>query len=93
VEPVLDLIDRAMQSRYAVTREALAGLGYGECHRVLRRALADGYRAIRAPSAALRRSVNLVIYPERSEGRLVLRNGPHREAINHGSAPLRATGP
>jgi hypothetical protein len=90
VEPVLDLTDPRNQARYNITERQMRGLGHVVCHRVVREAvLRDGFRAIRAPSAAVDGVVNLMIYPESHEGRLRYSDGPDRLPINHGPAPLR----
>lgn len=90
VEPVLDLGDPEMQARYEITDRQLRGRSYVPCHRVVREAvLRDGYRAIRAPSAAVDGVVNLMIYPESQDGRLRYADGPDRLPINHGPDPLR----
>jgi hypothetical protein len=89
VEPVLDLTDSEVQARYGITERQLGGRGYTDCHRVVREAvLRDGFRAIRAPSAAGDGMLNLMIYPESHDGRLRYADGPDRLAINHGPAPL-----
>lgn len=91
VEPVLDLTDPEVQARYGITARQMRSPGYTPCHRVVNEAvLRDGYRAIRAPSAAVDGVVNLMIYPESQHGRLRYSDGPDRLAINHGPAPLRA---
>lgn len=90
VEPVLDLFDPEMVERYELTGSRMLGRGYGFTHQAVRQAvLHDGFRAIRAPSAAVDGVVNLMIYPESHEGRLRYFDGPDRLAINHGPAPLR----
>jgi hypothetical protein len=90
VEPVLDLGDPEMQARYQISERQLRGRSYVPCHRVVHEAvLRDGYRAIRAPSAAIEGVVNLMIYPESHQGRLRYSDGPDRLPINHGPAPLR----
>lgn len=93
VQDVLDLTDPDLQARYDIQSAQLRGDSADDlraCHRVVRQAvLTDGYRAIRAPSAAGKRDANLMIYPESQHGRLVLSNGPHRVALNHGPHPLR----
>jgi hypothetical protein len=53
VEPVLDLTDSTLQASYRMTDARMRGADYRACRHVVRRAiLLDGYRAIRAPSAA-----------------------------------------
>jgi hypothetical protein len=90
VEPVLDLTDPAMQDLYGILERQLRSRAYTPCHRVVNQAiLHDGYRAIRAPSAAGDGLVNLMVYPESHAGRLRYSDGPDRIAINHGPAPLR----
>lgn len=90
VEPVLDLGDEEVRARYGVTERQLLGAGYGISHRVVREpVLRDGFRALRAPSAAVEGVVNLMIYPESHSGRLRYVDGPDRLPINHGPAPLR----
>jgi hypothetical protein len=90
VEPVLDLCDPEVQLRYEITDRLMRGRSYAWCHRVVNEAiLRDGYRAIRAPSAAVDGVVNLMIYPESQDGRLRYSDGPDRLPINHGPAPLR----
>lgn len=90
VEPVLDLGTPENQARYGITERQMRAPGYTPCHRVVREAiLRDGFRAIRAPSAAVDGVVNLMIYPESHEGRLRYSDGPDRLPINHGPAPLR----
>jgi hypothetical protein len=90
VEPVLDLGDEDVRARYQVTERGLLGAGYGTSHRVVREAvLRDGFRAIRAPSAAGEGIVNLMIYPESHSGRLRYSDGPDRLPINFGLDPLR----
>jgi hypothetical protein len=56
---------------------------------VRRAILRDGFRAIRAPSAAAAGELTLMTYPERQHGRLLLTDGRDRRPINHGPAPLR----
>jgi RES domain-containing protein len=91
VEPVLDMTDPQVRARYGVTEADIRGTGYSACHRVVRQAvLHDGFRAIRAPSAAVDGVVNLMIYPESHEGRLRYVDGPDRIAINYGPHALRA---
>lgn len=91
VEPVLDLLDTALQAHYGVSQDEMVAPSYSTCHRTVRRAiLEDGYRAIRAPSASgLREQHTLMLYPERSGGRCSAVNGPDRIPINYGPAPLR----
>lgn len=90
VEPVLDLTDPDLQAVYGITADQLIGGRYAICHRVVRRAvLRDGYRAIRAPCAALHGQLNLMIYPESQHGRLRYYDGPDRRAINYGPALVR----
>ena len=89
VEPVLDLTDPQVQARYAITDRLMRSTGYPPCHRVVREAvLRDGFRAIRAPSAAVEDVLNLMIHPESHDGRLRYADGPDRPAINYGPAPL-----
>lgn len=89
VEPVLDLTDPEVQARYAINDRLMRSTGYTPCHRVVREAvLRDGFRAIRAPSAAAEGVLNLMIYPESHDGRLRYADGPDRLAINYGPAPL-----
>jgi RES domain-containing protein len=89
VAPVLDLADPEVRLRYGITAGQLCAAGYTACHSVVRRAvLVDGYRAIRAPSAAAPGELSLMIYPESQHGRLRYADGPHRRAINHGPAVL-----
>jgi RES domain-containing protein len=91
VEPVLDLFDPEMMARYELTEQRIRGYSYGFTHQAVQQAiLHDGFRAIRAPSAAVDGVVNLMIYPESHEGRLRYSDGPDRLAINHGPAPLLA---
>lgn len=90
VEPVLDLTDPQNQARYSITEQQMRSPAHVHCHRVVHEAvLRDGFRAIRAPSAAIDGVVNLMIYPESHEGRLRYSDGPDRLPINHGPAPLR----
>jgi RES domain-containing protein len=90
VEPVLDLTDPVNQARYGITREAMLSSRYTACHRVVRRAiLTDGFRGIRAPSAAAPHELNLMVFPENQSGRLLTSDGPDRLPLNHGRAPLR----
>lgn len=91
VDPVLDLLDTALQVRYRVFEDDLVALSYTACHGIVRRAvLQEGYRAIRARSATrLQGERTLMLYPERSGGRCSLSNGPDRLPINHGPDPLR----
>lgn len=90
VEPVLDLGNPEMQARYQISERQMRGRSYVPSHRVVHEAvLRDGYRAIRAPSAAIDGVVNLMIYPESQDGRLRYSDGPDRLPINHGPAPLR----
>jgi RES domain-containing protein len=90
VDSVLDLTDPDLQAMYGITSAQLVGVSYTPCHRVVREAiLRDGFRAIRAPSAAGDGQVNLMIYPESQHGRLRYYDGPDRLAINYGPAPLR----
>jgi RES domain-containing protein len=88
VEPVADLTEPAVRERYEIAPADLVSPDCRACHRAMHAILRDGYRAIRAPSAAAPGEVNLLIYPERTDGRLLLSNGPHRVPINHGSSPL-----
>lgn len=92
VSPVLDLLDAEIQRRYGVTLADMTGDGtrhLAACRRVARHVVADGYRAIRAPSAASEGEVNLMIYPESQHGSLLLSDGPIRLPINYGPHPLR----
>jgi len=90
VEPVLDLLDAAVRERYAVTTAELMVGRYTACHRLVRQAvLREGFRAIRAPSAAVPGETNLMIYPESQHGRLRYADGASRVAINYGANPLR----
>ena len=90
VQPVLDLTDPEQCERYGIRPGELAAARYTACHRVVREAvLRDGFRAIRAPSAAVPREINLMIYPESQHGRLRYSDGASRIAINYGASPLR----
>ena len=88
VEPVADLTDEDVLQELGIDPTELVGPGYAACHRAMHAALREGYRAIRAPSAAAPGEVNLMIYPERTAGRLLLSNGKDRIAINHGPDPI-----
>jgi hypothetical protein len=90
VEPVLDLTDPAVQARYGITLAQIRSARYGACRHVVRRAvLVEGYRAIRAPSAAAINEINLMAYPESQHGRLFTSDGPDRIPLNYGPSPLR----
>jgi hypothetical protein len=93
VEPVLDLCDPALQARYGITPQELRGdhpWDLVACRRVMWLAVhRDGYRAIRAPSAAAEGEVNLMVNPASAAGRLMLETAGQRVAINYGSAPSR----
>ena len=52
---VLDLTDPAVRDAWGLTPEALAGDDYARCQEVALAARADGYEAIRYPSAAVAR--------------------------------------
>jgi RES domain-containing protein len=52
---VLDLTDPAARAAWGLTPEALAGDDYARCQEVALAARADGYEAIRYPSAAVAR--------------------------------------
>jgi RES domain-containing protein len=93
VEPVLDLCDPRLQARYGITLDQLRGdraSDLSACRRVMRVAVqSQGYRAIRAPSAAAEGEINLMVYPASTAGRLLLTNGNERLAINYVPTPLR----
>lgn len=93
VAPVLDLTNPDLQAHYTITVAQIIGErshDLSACRRVVRRAvIEDGYRAVRAPSAAMLGEMNLMIYPESQHGRLLLSNGGARLCINHGPHPLR----
>jgi RES domain-containing protein len=92
VEPVVDLTEAVVQALFDITLTQMAGsdsTDLAACRRAAQTALASGYRAIRAPSAAAPGERNLMIYPESAAGRLVLENGPDRRPINHGEPTLR----
>ncbi|MFW5904945.1 MAG: RES family NAD+ phosphorylase [bacterium] len=88
VGPVLNLTDPSVCVRLDVDEDALVG----DCQRDLRacRTLArthvlDGeYRAILAPSAALKGHSNLMIYFDQTDGIQELSNGKVRETISAG---------
>jgi RES domain-containing protein len=87
VAPVLDLTDPRVLATLGVAPSAMIAQGYAACHRIVRRAvLKEGFRAIKAPSAAGAGEVNLMVYPESQHGRLRYGNGPDRRAINYGPA-------
>lgn len=91
VAPVLNLTDESELERRGLSTTALTGprrAAYPLCHRVALEAVADGFRAILAPSAALAGERVLLVYPESSRGRLLLRNGPERVPLNYGTAPI-----
>lgn len=91
VDPVLNLTDRVELERRGLTAVALTGprrTAYPLCHRIAQEAVAAGYRAILAPSAALPGERVLLVYPESSHGRLLLRNGPERIPLDLGTAPI-----
>jgi hypothetical protein len=91
VSPVLNLTDDGVLTDLKLSPAALTGprrTAYSLCHRVARDAVAERYRAILAPSAALTRERVLLVYPESSHGRLLLRNGPDRLPLNYGMHPL-----
>jgi RES domain-containing protein len=90
VQLVLDLLDPEVRERYAIANDDIVAGRYTACHRVVREAvLRDGFRAIRAPSAAVPGEMNLMIYPESQHGRLRYADGGSRIAINYGPSPLR----
>jgi RES domain-containing protein len=93
VEPVLDLCDPTLQACYGITLRELRGdhpSDLAACRRVMRLTVhRDGYRAIRAPSAAAEGEVNLMVYPASAAGRLLLANTGQRVAINYGPAQVR----
>lgn len=91
VDPALNLTDETELERRGLSTIALTGprrTAYPLCHRVAQDAVAAGYRAILAPSAALAGGRVLLVYPESSYGRLLLRNGPDRVPLNYGTAPI-----
>jgi len=94
VEPVLDLTDHALLEQLNVPDPAaLVGdtpRHHALCRRIAWNAVRDGFRAIHAPSAAVRGERTLMIYPESQHGRLRLRNGPDRIPLNYGPDPLAA---
>jgi RES domain-containing protein len=91
VSPVLNLTDARVLEDLRLSSAALTGprhTAYPLCHRVAKDAVAEGYRAILAPSAAQEGERVLLVYPESSQGRLLLRNGPDRIPLNYGAHPL-----
>jgi len=88
VEPVADLTDPAVMRGLGISAAQLVSTIYGPCHRAMLAAIRAGYRGIRAPSASAAGEMNLMIYPERTDGRLLLSNGPDRVPINYGPSPL-----
>ncbi|HEX8361628.1 MAG TPA: RES family NAD+ phosphorylase [Longimicrobium sp.] len=91
VSPVLNLTSDTVLRDLRLSGSALTGprrTAYPLCHRVAREAVDGGYRAILAPSAAREGERVLLVYPEASHGKLLLRNGPDRIPLNYGTAPL-----
>jgi hypothetical protein len=91
VSPVLNLTDDGVLKELRLSSAALTGprhTAYPLCHRVAREAVAARFRAILAPSAACEGERVLLVYPESSHGRLLLRNGPDRIPLNYGTVPL-----
>ena len=92
VRPVLDLTRESVRLTHGIHTEAeLTGDSdrhLARCRAIARRAVEAGFRAIRAPSAALPGSHVLLLYPESTAGHCQLRDGPDRLALNYGRSPL-----
>lgn len=92
VDPVLNLTQAAVRITYGIHDEGeLTGDSarhLARCRALARQAVRAGFRAIRAPSAALRGAHVLLLYPESVAGRCRVHNGSDRLAINHGRSPL-----